>query len=312
MRVRRAAAAVVAASIPNHAGCQQYADEQPSRYLAVLNSDEYAESSLVLTSPGRRGLGISESDHKHITQTLATTQEMTERARSLLQNEKTMVEGRELMMHATAMFRQVKEHIMQSQSGQEERTLNQRLGQKYADHDLNKVKEDETRALDISRRVYEMMYTFPECLECTLERCQEIINADLEALGLATIEFIIHEKRNENQDNYNKVVIVTNDLADRVMGKDGDGIVEYPFLWHDTTDGHRMLGVDGKWNCQAYTPVDCCNMIKESCPDQDVKGNYIECHIFVPYGGVGNPKKEDRVIINLSPDGYVHEVPVIA
>jgi len=33
--------------------------------------------------------------------------------------------------------------------------------------------------------------------------------------------------------------------------------------------------------------------------------------MFVPYGGIGNPRRSDRVFITLSPDGRVHEPPII-
>ena len=72
------------------------------------------------------------------------------------------------------------------------------------------------------------LVTFPECLEQLFETCLEIINGELNSLGLTTIEVVVHEKRNRNQDGYNKVVIVTNELADRVQGKAFDGIVQYP------------------------------------------------------------------------------------
>ena len=52
-------------------------------------------------------------------------------------------------------------------------------------------------------------------------------------------------------------------------------------------------------------------IIKESCQNPDTKGYYLECHIFVLFGGVGNARRDDRVFINLSSDGRVHEAPVI-
>ncbi len=41
--------------------------------------------------------------------------------------------------------------------------------------------------------------TFPECVEQLFERCLNIINRDLEELGLSTVEVVVHEKRNINQ-----------------------------------------------------------------------------------------------------------------
>lgn len=153
-----------------------------------------------------------------------------------------------------------------------------------------------------------------------LQDCLNSINGQVSSLGLARIETIVHEKRNLNQQNYNKVVIITNDLADRVKGQAGDGMVSYPFLWDDGERGLKQLGVNGKWNCVDLSPEDCCLAIKESVypgnmpvesrrPDK--RGKFIECHIFVPFGGVGNPKRNDRVFIKLSPDGRVHEAPII-
>ena len=128
---------------------------------------------------------------------------------------------------------------------------------------------------------------------------------------MSTVEVVVHEKRNINQDGYNKVVIVANEDATRVTGRIGDGIVSYPFTWDDAVLGTRVLGVDGKWNCRDMSPTDCCENIKESSKNPDTKGNYIECHIFVPFGGVGNVRRSDRVFINLSPDGRVHEAPLV-
>lgn len=167
------------------------------------------------------------------------------------------------------------------------------------------------RSLDMSRRIFQTSISFPECVDVLLADCIETINTQLASIGLSTVEVVIHEKRNPDQDGYNKVVIVTNELADLVVGQQGDGIVEYPFLWDDKISGSRALGVDGKWNCHGFTPERCCSDIKDSTPNPDKRGNNLECHIFVPYGGIGNPRRNDRVFINLSPDGQVHEPPVV-
>jgi hypothetical protein len=185
------------------------------------------------------------------------------------------------------------------------------LQKRYSGHDVQMAEEDERRAVDIARRIYETMVTFPECVEKLFEECLAIINADLGRLGLSTIEVVVHEKRNINQDGYNKVVIITNELADKVRGRSGDGIVSYPFMWNDAQIGPRTLGVDGKWNCHDIAPEECCNIIQQSVPGHDTRGNNVECHIFVPFGGVGNPRRNDRVFIKLSPDGRVHEPPII-
>jgi hypothetical protein len=46
-------------------------------------------------------------------------------------------------------------------------------------------------------------------------------------------------------------------------------------------------------------------------PSMDKRENYVECHIFVPFGGIGKPKRNDRVFVVVSPDGRVHEPPII-
>ena len=108
------------------------------------------------------------------------------------------------------------------------------------------------------------MITFPECLGKLFKDCLDEINEQIAAIGLSTIEVVVHEKRNANQEGYNKVVLITNELADRIKGRTGDGIVTYPFLWNDIVSGPRMLGVDGKWNCHDITPEKCCDDIKAS------------------------------------------------
>jgi hypothetical protein len=188
------------------------------------------------------------------------------------------------------------------------------------------------------------MISFPECVEKLLQDCLDTINGQVSALSLATLEIIVHEKRNLSQPGYNKVVIITNELADRVKGRAGDGMVTYPFLWDDLATGLKSLGVDGKWNCVDITPEACCEDIKESmysiyptslidlylsipimclidtfllssalagAPTIDKRGNYVECHIFVPFGGIGKPKRNDRVFVVVSPDGRVHEAPIV-
>ena len=75
------------------------------------------------------------------------------------------------------------------------------------------------------------MITFPECLGKLFKDCLDEINEQIAAIGLSTIEVVVHEKRNANQEGYNKVVLITNEIADRIKGRTGDGIVTYPFLW---------------------------------------------------------------------------------
>mmetsp|Transcript_24342 Transcript_24342/g.52170 ORF Transcript_24342/g.52170 Transcript_24342/m.52170 type:complete len:336 (-) Transcript_24342:297-1304(-) len=292
--------------------------ESPRRLeIAHDNSDKYAAAAVVVEAPKELYLGISADDHERITSTLAATKELTNKARKLVQDKRTLKEGQEMIEKANAMFREAKDHVVRAQINmdqnrkelvvREDETNRKMLKEPY--NDVEEADEDEKRAMDVSRNMYETVITFPECVERFFEDCIAYINADLEELGLSTLEVVVREKRNTNQEGYNKVVIVTNGLADRVVGRAGDGIVHYPFMWDDSETGLRMLGVDGKWNCQNDSPEECCSTIKHSVPNSDVHGKSIECHIFVPFGGVGNPRRNDRVIVNLSPDGRVHEPP---
>ncbi|KAL7534524.1 hypothetical protein ACHAXR_005927 [Thalassiosira sp. AJA248-18] len=311
-------AAVLVAFIPLFSTCEKIEEGPPRNRrleIGVVNSDEYAES--VLTAKSAPAIpGIGARDHAKITSILATTREMIDTAKVLVHDERTLERGQEMMEQANSMFREVKgiirEHNDKHMHIAENADHREMLRKKYTEHDIKKAAEADERTLDIARSMYETMIEFPECLGQFHTDCLEIINGDLASLGLSTIEVVTHEKRNENQEGYNKVVIITNELADKVDGRSGDGFVSYPFMWHDSEQGPRMLGVDGKWNCLNLTPEDCCESIKKSVPLPNFEGHYIECHIFVPHGGVGNPRRNDRVFINLSPDGRVHEAPYIA
>lgn len=315
-------AAFLAAFVPTLHGRKLYGRKQldevdfsPRRLeVAVTNSDEFAESVLTLKAP-KEPLGMSLSDHEKITSVLKSTMAMVDTARLLIQDENTFDEGQEMMEQANSMFREVKQHIMEKKrekllsQGGEDRALLRR--NKYSGHDVQKVQEEDDRGLDVARSMYEMMVTFPECVNQLISICINLIESELSDLGLSEVEIITNLKRNETLPGYHKVVIVTNELADRVAGRAGDGMVEYPFRWNDAVLGPITLGVDGKWNCMLKTPDECCQRIKDSVDNPDVNGNEIDCHIFIPFGGLGNPRLNDRIIVNLSPDGRVHEAPIL-
>jgi len=300
-------AAVLVACIPQIVTAQQ--DEQPAaRRVDVMvdKSDEYADTVYSLQAP-KKALGFGYHDHAKMISLLSTSKEMVSTAKALIEDVRTLKEGTQMMEDANALFKEVTAHIakrkLESEAGS--------IRRKYSAHDIQQAKEDEERGLDVARSVFETAVTFPECVDQFLQDCLNMINGQVQSLGLATIETVVHEKRNLSQPGYNKVVIVTNKKADRVEGQAKDGIVTYPFLWDDALTGLKSLGVDGKWNCESITPEECCQDIKESAPTVDKRGNYVECHIFVPWGGKNKPKRNDRVFIKLSPDGRVHEAPVI-
>mmetsp|Transcript_8114 Transcript_8114/g.14669 ORF Transcript_8114/g.14669 Transcript_8114/m.14669 type:complete len:332 (+) Transcript_8114:74-1069(+) len=315
-------AAFLCAYIPQYSTSEpQLEFENTPRRLDIGlgNHDEYAQTVLTVQAPPfpRTALGINEDDHEMVTSILKSTREMVDVARVLIMNEGTMEAGQEMMAQANSMFREVKDHLMmrqyakKQQEGASKEVLRDLLREKYSAHDVVKAQEDEKRGLDVARKMYETMISFPECLEKFFDACLKLINEELDDIGLSSVEVVVHEKRNADQEGYNKVVIVTNELADRVSGKSGDGIVEYPFMWNDANVGFINLGVDGKWNCSNKTPADCCVHVRESAPNPDINDKYLECHIFVPYGGIGNERRNDRIFINVSPDGRVHEAPQI-
>lgn len=312
------AAALSAAAHPPAAA----AARDPSREIAVVNSDAYAESVVALRAPTRPSLGISEPDHAKIAAILATTREIVHTAGVLAESGSTQQEVKDMLELANSVFGEVKDHIHQvnvmlrEEEGSDNNNsqmdlLKTMLRKKFSGHDLQQAREDDERSLDVTRDLYSTMINFPECVERLFKHCLAIINRELASLGLTTIEVIVYEKRTPTDEGYQNVVIITNMLADRVLGRAGDGIVTYPYIWNDAQMGPRTVGVDGKWNCLSFTPEDCCRVIKEGVPNPDVRGRSFGCHIFVPFGGAGNAKRNDRVIVVKSQDGRVQEAPII-
>ena len=127
--------------------------------LAVLHSDEYAES--VLTIQPAYPLAFGTQEHAKISSILDTAREMLETAYSLVRDKRTMREGRKMMEEADAMFKEVKDHIRQRlpQQGnshlEDRETTRELLRAKYSNHDLQQATEDEARGADVSRRIYE-------------------------------------------------------------------------------------------------------------------------------------------------------------
>ena len=142
--------------------------------------------------------------------------------------------------------------------------------------------------------------SFPECKGAFLERCLEILNDELIDISIEGAEYVIHEKRTQDQAGYNKVVIITDMSAQFVSGRLHDGIVEYPWAWQELTydengnalrdendnliSSPRMLGTegDGKWNCHNQSPEQCCQMIKDSAPIMDTKGKLLRMPFVRP------------------------------
>ena len=183
--------------------------------IATANSDDLVEAILAIQSPK---YGISAEAHDNCSRYLSTVMQMIDKADELIQDERTFTEGKYLMEEAKAKFLEVTNYIQDERVLFEETDM---LRKKYSDHDLDRAYLNDQRALDLERKIYETMITFPECLGLIFQECLDAINSQIADIGLSTIEVVVHEKRNADQEGYNKVVIVTNELADRVVGRTG-------------------------------------------------------------------------------------------
>jgi hypothetical protein len=132
--------------------------EPTSRRLDVMvgNSDEYAETVVSLQAP-KRSLGIGERDHAKITSILSTAKEVISTAKALIDDERTLKEGTEMMEHANSMFREVKDHIAKRALASEAQGM---VRGKNSERDIQKAEEDEERALDVARSVFETVSHF--------------------------------------------------------------------------------------------------------------------------------------------------------
>jgi hypothetical protein len=264
---------------------------------------------------------------------MSQLQESLTRLQTLL-NDKSVEEDEELMNKAAKLFRRARwliyssnheishtkgtqnSHHLRGSIGSNEtvtgegRIMESEPPRIIGKDDPSRITED-GRSDRVARNMYDATIAFPECRELFLEDCLQLISNELASLEMSC-EVVIREKRSPDQPGYNKVVIVTDLTASNVVGRDNDGIVSYPFTWDDAKTGPVSLGVEGKWDCMSLSPEDCCAKIQKSAPNPDTKGNYIQCHIFVPFGGIGNKKRSDRVFVNLSQDGRVQESPFVS
>lgn len=151
--------------------------------------------------------------------------------------------------------------------------------------------------------------SFPACEDMPIPVCEQIIRKGLRELGLPWKRFRLEKrpKRDEGDEGFNKVVILTDLLAEFVAEDP-----TYPYEWHGT-EGSRAIG---PWNCVGLTPEACCDLIKQDVQDPDATRTdedggplFVECEITVPVGGEGNVDPK-RIIVQESPDGRVHEIPV--
>eukprot|EP00984_Skeletonema_dohrnii_P000814 scaffold244_cov126-Skeletonema_dohrnii-CCMP3373.AAC.7 len=182
---------------------------------------------------------------------------------------------------------------------------------------LSKV---ETRNLDIveddaSRGLMHVTVDFKdECLHKHKDVCIAAINAKLAAYPelfehREAFEFEVNKVREATDEGYNIVAMRLNADETTVGGLLGDGMIWYPYEWCLAADDCYTVG---PWDCDVGIPLlpeQCCKMIQDSVPHEDVNGNYLECFTEFPIGSPSNPVNPGRVSIHTDADGIVVHIP---
>ena len=163
-------------ALPAAATTPSFETTQSARQLqleiAVGNSDQYAESVLTIKQSPKAGIGIGANLHNQVGQLLSMTTEMVQTAKILAQNERTLSEGKNLMVKARGLFSQAVNFIQQ----QEPTNTNTKEQELHDERDLlrkNTVVDnthyietavvdegDDERALRITRQLYETVRIF--------------------------------------------------------------------------------------------------------------------------------------------------------
>mmetsp|Transcript_12902 Transcript_12902/g.19264 ORF Transcript_12902/g.19264 Transcript_12902/m.19264 type:complete len:209 (+) Transcript_12902:47-673(+) len=182
---------------------------------------------------------------------------------------------------------------------------------------LSKV---ETRNLDIaeddaSRGLMHVSVDFKdECLHKHQDVCIAAINAKLAAYpelfeGREAFEFEVNKVREATDEGYNIVSMRLNADETTVGGLLGDGMIWYPYEWCLAADDCYTVG---PWDCDVGIPLlpeQCCKMIQDSVPHEDMNGKYLECYTEYPVGSPSNPVNPGRVCIHTDADGIVVHIP---
>mmetsp|Transcript_11266 Transcript_11266/g.16918 ORF Transcript_11266/g.16918 Transcript_11266/m.16918 type:complete len:209 (-) Transcript_11266:212-838(-) len=182
---------------------------------------------------------------------------------------------------------------------------------------LSKV---ETRNLDIaeddaSRGLMHLTVAFKdECLHKHKDVCIAAINAKLAEHpelfeGREAFEFEVNKVREATDEGYNIVAMRLNADETTVGGLLGDGMIWYPYDWCLAADDCYTVG---PWDCDVGIPLlpeQCCKMIQDSVPHEDMNGNYLECYTEFPVGSPSNPINPGRVCIHTDADGIVVHIP---
>ena len=165
--------------------------------IAIDDSDPLATATVSVVSKQNPPPAVSSDNHKKLTEILSETRQLIHRANSLLGGD-DHEQAREIVNQATAKFRAAKEQIRGSRAAA---SLAVRPRErKEMEEGTTETVDDVDRAMDVSRNIYETYITFPECVGHLFDECLEIVNADLVNLGMSTVEIVVHEKRNKDQD----------------------------------------------------------------------------------------------------------------
>ena len=152
------------------ASYSHHADQHRSlAVVAVNNANQYADTVLSVSPPPKNAPAINANDYARITEAITRTNEVFNRVKVLMNDERTMGEGRELLNTAHQMFHDIEEMIRGSTNVN---GRNGMLRRKYANHDLEEAHKDEERALDVARQVVRHLYQ------------HELVSVVLSAVGL--------------------------------------------------------------------------------------------------------------------------------
>ena len=171
--------------------------------IAIDDSDPLATATMSVVSDQDPPPAVSTADHKKLSDTLAETRRLIFRANALLNVDGAGDEAREIVNLATAKFRAAKEHIRASEATSDKLRAVRPQERKEKEEDnavSTEIVDDVDRAMDVSRNIYETYISFPECIGHLFDECLEIVNSDLTNLGMSTVEIVVHEKRNKDQD----------------------------------------------------------------------------------------------------------------
>jgi hypothetical protein len=126
--------------------------------------------------------------------------------------------------------------------------------------------------------------------------------------GRSDFDFQVNKIREASDEGYNLVALRTNEAETGVVGILGDGMIWYPHPWCTVEQCFEI----GPWDCEVGIPLtveQCCSMIKDTVPGEDINGKTLECYPDPPIGSESNPVNPGRVIIHTDAAGTVVHIP---